>query len=469
MSNKPPLVLWFRRDLRLADNPALSHALSVGAPILPIYIHSPEEEPLSQEGGASRWWLHHSLAALDASLLERGSRLFVFRGPALEVLRRVIAQTGAETVCWNRRYEPDLIKRDTSLKRDLSEAGIRVVSQPGNVLMEPWKIETGSGTPYRVFTPFWKALREKVGPGFLEPAPERIPLPGKLPEALLLENLRLLPTRGWDKAFYEIWQPGEESALKKAKAFLDYPVAAYSDLRDRPAHSGTSRLSAHLVFGEISPHRLLLLAGGPHAPSAEAWIRQLVWRDFAWHLLYHYPHTVSQPLKEEFGRFPIRGVEPGRIAWEKGKTGYPIVDAGMRELWTTGWMHNRVRMIVASFLIKDLFIPWQDGARWFRDTLVDADLANNTLGWQWVAGCGADAAPYFRIFNPVSQSEKFDPDGHYLRRWLPELSGLSGKLIHQPWLAGSLKPKGYPSPIVNHAEAREQALEAYQIMRQGAR
>jgi deoxyribodipyrimidine photo-lyase len=246
-------------------------------------------------------------------------------------------------------------------------------------------------------------------------------------------------------------------------------VAAYSDLRDRPAHSGTSRLSAHLVFGEISPHRLLLLAGGPHAPSAEAWIRQLVWRDFAWHLLYHYPHTVSQPLKEEFGRFPIRGVEPGRIAWEKGKTGYPIVDAGMRELWTTGWMHNRVRMIVASFLIKDLFIPWQDGARWFRDTLVDADLANNTLGWQWVAGCGADAAPYFRIFNPVSQSEKFDPDGHYLRRWLPELSGLSGKLIHQPWLAGSLKPKGYPSPIVNHAEAREQALEAYQIMRQGAR
>lgn len=501
-------ILWFRRDLRLADNPALASALQAGREVIPVFIYCPEEDVAWPMGSASRWWLHHSLVALEGSLRGLGSRLVVRRGPSLECLRDLIRQTGTRQVFWNRQYEPAAIARDKIVKHTLRNDGLEVTSFNGALLYEPWEISRGQGEPYRVFTPFWKALLKSGLDRTISPMPAGLPPVSDGLESLLIEALGLLPKIPWDAGFREVWRPGEQGALERLDEFIAEALAGYAAGRDLPAEAGTSRLSPHLHFGEIGPgqivravlHRLPPADGGEGAGS---FLRELGWREFAHHLLYHFPHTPELPLDERFRKFPWttaqtpgslgisptlpmtpgttdskegRSSEAGRLsptealrAWERGETGIPLVDAGMRELWNTGWMHNRVRMVVASFLVKNLGLHWLEGARWFWDTLVDADLANNTLGWQWVAGCGADAAPYFRIFNPVLQGARFDSSGEYVRRWLPVLARMPDKHIHQPWdaPAGVLEASGirlgidYPSPIVELKASREAALAAY--------
>ena len=459
-------LVWFRRDLRLADNPALLAALARCDRIIPLYIAMPDA---GADGAASRWWLHHSLAALDAALRRRGSALLLRRGPALDVLRECIGAGAVTHLFWNRVHEPEAIARDSSIKQALHADGINVESSNATLLNEPWQILKADGTPYRVFTPYWNAAQKRGFDLALTTAPGTLPpLPPHL-HGDTLAALQLLPRVRWDEGLSAHWQPGEDGAQARLDYFIDTALATYASERDRPDHAGTSCLSPHLHFGEISPRRLLAAVEQHSAAhrdagllqNAESWRRQVIWREFAHQLLYHFPHTATQPLDARFARFPWRGdYREQLIAWQHGNTGIPIVDAGMRELWHTGWMHNRVRMIVASFLTKNLLIPWQEGARWFNDTLVDADLANNTMGWQWVAGCGADAAPYFRIFNPVSQGEKFDPQGNYVRRWLPELAGLPDKHVHQPWTAPQ-PPAHYPPPLVDLKASRERALAAY--------
>lgn len=457
-------LLWFRRDLRLTDNPALVAALAACERVIPLYIR-----PAEEDGAATRWWLHHSLAALEASLQQKGSRLLLRRGDALAVLRTLIRESGATAVYWNRIYEPAAIARDSDIKQALRADGINVTSSNGLLLNEPWQLLKADGSPYRVFTPYWNAAQKRGFDFTLHAAPEALPpVPASL-RGEPLEALQLLPRIRWDDGLAAQWRPGAAGATQRLAEFLDGALAGYAVERDRPDHAGTARLSPHLHHGEISPQRLATAVQQHLAiqrdagltRNAESWLRQLGWREFAQQLLYHFPHTVNEPLDTRFARFPWRRDYAEDLgAWQQGKTGIPIVDAGMRELWHTGWMHNRVRMIVASFLTKNLLIPWQEGAAWFNDTLVDADLANNTMGWQWVAGCGADAAPYFRIFNPLTQGEKFDPQGNYVRRWLPELSYLPDKYIHRPWTAPR-RPAHYPPPLVDLKASRERALQAY--------
>ncbi len=473
-------ILWFRRDLRLADHPALERALRSAERVVPLFILTPEDDGVWTVGSASRWWLHHSLAALDDSLRQLGSRLLIRRGPSLQVLRQVILETGAGQVYWNRLYEPTAIARDKVIKQSLREEGITMGSFNSALLHEPWTVTRGKGEPYKVFTPYWKTL-QRQGLGAAEILPPPIALP-PLPlewKCLSLKELGLLPKIDWYSGLRETWCPGETGALARLDEFIAGALAQYSDNRDRPDHGGTSRLAPHLHFGEIGPrqilaaiHGRLVAAGG--TVGAECFSRQLCWREFAHHLLFHFPHTPENPLDQRFHRFPWNEPDPQKLrAWQRGMTGIPLVDAGMRQLWQTGWMHNRVRMVVASFLVKNLRVHWLEGARWFWDTLVDADLANNTLGWQWVAGCGADAAPYFRVFNPVLQGERFDPQGEYVRRWVPELARLPSRHIHQPWQAPStlLESCGirlgedYPQPIVDLKASREQALAAFKQIR----
>lgn len=463
-------LVWFRSDLRLADNPALTAAVERGQPVIPVFIWSPEEEGRRAPGAASRWWLHQSLRNLDTSLRQRGSRLIVRRGPTLDALRELIAQTRANAVFWNRRYEPALIARDRKIQQALQAGGFSVHTFSSALLFEPHEIRNAAGKPFQVFTPFWKTclkLKKTTKP---QSAPKRIPSPKRWPSSFSLAALKLEPTIDWTRGIRAAWTPGEQGAQAALRRFLQNEVRDYSVKRDRPDVSGTSRLSPHLHFGEIGPRQVWdAMRSGAAAP----YLRQLGWREFAHHLLVHFPHTIDQPLRPEYVRFPWGDNAKALRAWQRGRTGYPIVDAGMRGLWTTGWMHNRVRMIVASFLVKDLLIPWQRGAEWFWDTLVDADLANNTLGWQWVAGCGADAAPFFRVFNPVGQGERFDPNGDYVRRWVPELAKLPTKWIHQPWEAPAAVLRAarvglgrtYPRPIVKHAAARKCALRAFAKMR----
>ena len=470
-----PTILWFRLDLRLADNPALQAALRRGGPILPVFVWAPEEEGGWAPGGASRWWLHQSLRSLANSLENLGSRLILRRGPTCETLVAVARETRADAVVWNRRYEPALVRRDTEVKARLKAAGLTVESYNSALLCEPWTLATRVGKPYQVFTPFWKACQASASPPPPAPAPRRLPAPVKWPPSLELAELKLEPTIDWAGGLRSSWQPGERGAQALLDRFLRAALADYRNERDRPDRMGTSRLSPHLHFGEIGPGQIWHAlreaardAGAQREAAAEWYLRELGWREFAHHLLFHFPHTTDEPLRQEFTRFPWRSDAKALRAWQRGRTGYPLVDAGMRELWHTGWMHNRVRMVVASFLVKHLLIPWQEGAAWFWDTLVDADLANNSLGWQWTAGCGADAAPFFRIFNPVSQGSKFDEQGEYVRRWVPELARVPAQWIHQPWaappqvLAEAEVKLGvtYPLPIVEHAEARKRALEA---------
>lgn len=478
-------LVWFRLDLRLADNPALDAAVRRGGPVVPVFILSPEEEGAWTPGGASRWWLHQSLRALEARLLGAGARLIFRRGPALEVLLALAQETGADAVFWNRRYEPDVTARDANVMATLRGKGFIAESFNGALLHEPWTIRNQSDKPFQVFTPFWKNCLRQLDPAEPLPAPGNLPAPVKWPESLALAALELEPKLEWAKGMHAAWEPGEAGAQSNLDQFLSHAFDQYSEQRNRPDVTGTSRLSPHLHFGEISPrhvwHELKALAA-KRGLSIEQWrssqfLTEVGWREFAHHLLYHFPHTPVEPLRADFRNFPWRKDAQWLRAWQKGLTGYPIVDAGMRELWATGWMHNRVRMIVASFLVKDLLLPWEEGARWFWDTLVDADLAQNTLGWQWTAGCGADAAPYFRIFNPTSQGEKFDPQGHYVGRWCPELARLPDKWVHQPHaapreilsVARVELGRDYPFPIVSHAIAREVALEAFAGMKRGDR
>ncbi len=467
-------LVWFRLDLRLADNPALQAGVQRGA-VVPAFIHAPEEEEPWAPGGAALWWLHQSLALLDAALRELGSRLIVRRGPSLETLSALAQETGATAVFWNRRYEPAVTARDAKIKAALRGAGLEVESFNGALLQEPWTIQNQSGKPFQVFTPFWKHCLTKPDPAEPLPRPRKLNTPEHWPQSLALAALELEPKIKWAEGMCAAWQPGETGAASQLKKFLTAAFSNYTNDRNRPDLIGTSRLSPHLHFGEISP-RQIWHAVRRHADvnGLSSWrpsqfITEVGWREFAHHLLHHFPNTPTEPLRANFKKFPWRKDAEFLAVWQKGQTGYPIVDAGMRELWTTGWMHNRVRMIVASFLVKDLLLSWTNGAAWFWDTLVDADLAQNTLGWQWTAGCGADAAPYFRVFNPISQGEKFDPRGNYVRTWCPELAQLPDKWLHQPWQAppeilaraGIRLGSDYPVPVVSHAIAREVALAAF--------
>lgn len=475
-----PSLVWFRHDLRLDDNPALSAAIERGSAVLPVFIWAPHEEGAWSPGAASRWWLHQSLGRLECDLRSAGARLVIRRGESLAQLRQLIDESGADAVFWNRRYEPSAMARDLSVQQVLRARGIVAESFQGNLLFEPWDIATREGQPFQVFTAFWRAALSRPHPVAPVAAPARLQSPRRWPESLPLGGLGLEPHIDWAAGLRRTWQPGAAAAEQRLQTFLEQAATRYKIGRDYPAESGTSRLSPHLHFGEISPRRiwhelqswLAVARCSGTVEHGETFLKELGWREFAQHLLFHFPHTANQPLRSRFDCFPVDDNRQLLAAWQKGLTGYPIVDAGLRELWHTGWMHNRVRMIVASFLVKDLLAPWQEGAKWFWDTLVDADLANNTLGWQWSAGCGADAAPFFRIFNPVTQSQKFDPQGVYLRRWLPELAALSDKWIHQPWQAPAdiLQQarielgNTYARPLVDHAAARQRALQAFKAI-----
>lgn len=465
--------MWIRQDLRLADNPALAAAAARG-PVVPLFILAPDEEGEWPPGAASRWWLDRSLRALEATLCALGSRLVVRRGPSLDVLHEVARECSATRVVWNRRYEPASIARDRTVKQGLRADGLEAASCNSSLLLEPWENGKDDGTPYRVFTPFWKAMLRRAAVPAPLPSPARLDAPTAWPRSDSIDDLGLLPRIDWAAGMREAWTPGETGAHAALGRFLRDGIASYESARDVPSRTGTSRLSPHLHFGEIGPrqvwHAVRDLAAERADPrfdaAADAWLRQIAWREFGHHLLYHFPRTPTEPLRPEFARFEWSDDDELLAKWQRGLTGYPIVDAGMRELWRTGWMHNRVRMIVASFLVKDLRLPWQEGARWFWDTLVDADLASNTLNWQWAAGCGADAAPYFRIFNPVLQGRKFDPAGEYVRRHVTELRDHSARTIHSPWESGD-GARGYPPPMVDHKQAREEALAAYEAVRRG--
>ena len=440
-----PIILWFRQDLRLADHAALTAAIEKGVPVIPVFLWCPEEEGEWMPGAASRWWLHQSLGSLERALIEKGSRLIIRRTKdSAAELHKLIKESGATAVYWSRRYEPLVIARDQLIKQNLRDAGIEARSFNAALLVEPWDVQNNSGKPFQVFTPYWRKVSATLELPKPLATPARIPAPSTWPASTELDALKLLPKIHWYSGMQETWRPGEHGAMQHLDRFLDTSVANYGETRNLPAQSGTSRLSPHLHFGEISPRQIWHTAAKWRSSQFMA---EIGWREFAHHLLYHFPRTTNEPLRLEYQKFPWRDDAKQLHAWQRGRTGVPLVDAGMRELWHTGWMHNRVRMVVASFLVKNLRLHWLEGARWFWDTLVDADLASNTLGWQWAAGCGADAAPYFRVFNPESQAEKFDPQSEYIQRWI----------------GGN---KNYPSsPIVDLKESRAAAIAAWQTLR----
>ena len=463
-----PVLVWFRRDMRVGDNPALTAAAQSGRPIIPVYVH---DEGIS-EGGAARWWLHHSLGALGKDLQRLGAPLVLLKGDASSALETLAASTGAEAVYFNRASPPVEADREAQITSRLQRRGVIGHGYDAALLFPPGAIRNKSGGNFKVFTAFWKACL-----AFPDPAPS-IPAPAELngwkgPIATNeVDALRLLPTGvDWTAGLHQAWVPGEANAQRRLTDFLeDNVICRYDGDRDRPDRDGTSRLSPHLAFGEISVRTVWRAVRTMCEPGegVTRFLTELGWREFCYDLLRHNPSLADAPLRSEFLAFPWKNDRAAIKAWRKGQTGYPIVDAGMRQLWQTGWMHNRVRMITASFLVKHLLCPWQEGERWFRDSLVDADPANNPAGWQWVAGCGADAAPFFRIFNPVLQGERFDPDGHYVRNYVPELAGLPARWIHQPWKASPLElaaagvrlGKDYPHPIVDYGRARDLALSA---------
>lgn len=464
-------IVWFYRDLRLGDHPALGTACARHERIVPLFIADEATDNDWSIGAASRWWLHHSLQRLDESLRQRGSRLIVRRGDPPEVLKTLARETGVEAVYWCRRHEPDIRERDAGIASALKKDGLEVHVTGGNLLFEPDAVSNQSGEPYRVFTPFWKALLAQSGTiAEPEPAPDGLPEVDPAIESEAIDALKLLPGIPWDGGLRENWTPGEAGAQERIEAFLGGGAQAYAQKHDRADLPGSSRMSPHLAWGEISPRQIWWRVQQARAGAGgESYLREVGWREFSYHLLWHFPETTTHSLDPRFNAFEWRDDKAALQAWQRGLTGIPMVDAGMRELWHTGWMHNRLRMVAASFLTKNLLIPWQKGSRWFWDTLVDADLANNTQGWQWTAGCGADAAPYFRIFNPVKQAEKADPDGDYVRRWIPELSAIPDNYLQQPWKApakvldeaGVKLGRDYPEPIVDLLVTRRRALERF--------
>ncbi|MEO5373845.1 MAG: DNA photolyase family protein [Alphaproteobacteria bacterium] len=471
----PPVIVWLRRDLRIDDNPALVAAAESGGPVIPVYIHDEDTAGRWAVGGAGRWWLGRSLAALAGVLAERGASLVLRRGVAAAVIADLVAETGARAVVWNRCHEPFAVARDAAIAEALAARGIAVRAFDAALLHDPGRVATRSGGPFQSFAQFWRECQSLPPPGPPLAAPARFTGPERLVLSEELVALGLAPSRpDWAEGLASAWSPGSVSAVARLEEFIDRRLAAYHLTRNDPDRGGTSRLSPHLGVGEISPRQVVhaIHTRGEGLP-AEPFLRELYWREFSYHLLHHRPDMPDVPLRPEFADFPWAedSEESESLArWTAGRTGYPIVDAGMRALWHTGWMHNRARLIVASFLVKDLLLPWQLGEAWFWESLVDADLAVNAVNWQWVAGCGVDAAPYFRIFNPVLQGEKFDPRGRYVRRWLPELEHMPDMFIHRPWeappavlaKAGVVLDRDYPRPIVDHALARRRALSAYQ-------
>jgi len=474
-NKKKPVIVWFRQDLRLTDNPALAAAAEMNAPILPLYILDDESPGEARMGAASRWWLHHSLNALNESL---DGCLLCLEGNAATVLPRLAKNIDAEAVFWNRCYEPWRIDRDKRIKGGLIKGGFKVRSFNASLLFEPPSVTKADGTPYRVFTPFYRK-------GCLESAPApRRPLANQRDLSLYSErggetvdDLGLLPSIPWYTGMEAEWTPGEAGAEAKLDAFLSYGISDYKEGRNRPDRPYVSRLSPHLHFGEISPNSIWYAAKKLEdkeelTRDLDHFLSELGWREFSYYLLYYWPSLPTENLQAKFNRFPWQNNPQHLELWQRGMTGYPIVDAGMRELWQTGYMHNRVRMIVGSFLVKNLLLDWRHGAAWFWDTLVDADLANNSAGWQWIAGCGADAAPYFRVFNPVTQGNKFDPEGDYVRRYVPEVAELPDKYLHSPWEApedvlaeaGVALGDTYPRPLVELKASRERALEIFKSL-----
>lgn len=468
--SEQPIIVWLKRDLRIDDNPCLLRAAESGAPVVPVFIWAPHEEAPWEPGAASRWWLHHSLLAFEKQLNSLGLRLILRKGNSFDVLQEMITATSAQAVFCNASLEPATRRRDQALADKLS-VPLRIF--PGNLLTDPVRILSKTGNPYQVFTPYWTSW--SAGEVVREPvdAPSHMVPVKKWPRSEAIEDLDLLPHLNWAGGIEAAWKPGEDSAQKQLDYFVDEIVSGYDTSRDILGEDGVSQLSPYLHFGEISVRRVWHTVRASRKRNATndgalAFLKELGWREFAHYCLCHFPTIAEQPMRKEFARFPWRTDTHSLRLWQKGRTGFPLIDAAMRQLWTTGWMHNRARMAVASFLCKDLMISWQDGARWFWDTLVDADLANNTLGWQWSAGCGPDAAPYFRIFNPVLQSKRFDPRGKYIRRWVPELAGLDDRSIHDPahapplvrQAAGVELGETYPHPIVEHDQARRRALAA---------
>jgi deoxyribodipyrimidine photo-lyase len=463
-------ILWFRQDLRLDDHDAVLAAAARGE-VVPVYVWDPEGDGRWAPGGASRWWLDRSLRSLASALEAVGTRLVVRRGDSASMLAALAKEVGSDRVIASRRFEAAAIEQERSVSKALLAIGASLDLHLTSLLFAPESIRSGSGEPYRVFTPYWRTCLKATGE-IAKPreAPKHLAPPKRMPRGDSIDSLGLAPTIPWDAGLAEMWTPGEGGARARLSTFGRAAIDDYGAGRDRPEIAGTSLLSPHLHFGEISPRRVWHRFASREGRSADAdkFLAEIGWREFAHHVLVAFPRTSDRPLRSEFERFPWRRDAKSLRAWQRGETGYPMVDAGMRQLWRTGWMHNRVRMIVASFLVKHLLLSWNSGAEWFWDTLVDADLASNTLGWQWSGGCGADAAPYFRIFNPVLQGEKFDPDGAYVRRWVPELAKVPRKFVHRPWeappetlrAAGVALGRDYPRPIVDHAMARARALEA---------
>ncbi|MGK0176914.1 MAG: deoxyribodipyrimidine photo-lyase [Lentimonas sp.] len=461
-------LVWFRNDLRLADNSALATAIEKGDPIIPVFIWAPEECGSWPLGGASKWWLHNALKHLQADLEAQDLKLILRSGASLEVLRALIAETGASRVFWNRRYEQPQRNVDAEVKRKLRAEGIEVESFNSNLLNEPHTVATGSGQPYKVYTPYWKKVKERVIEEPVECDLKAAKSPESWPKSDILDSFELMPKEEWYKTMQPLWDVSEVGAQSRLDLFLKDAADDYDTARDLPNVEGTSSLSPYLRWGQIGPRQVVaalkktcdLSRTGP-----QVYLKEIYWREFAYNVLYHFPETPNKPLRLEYEDFPWENNDETLRKWQKGRTGYPIVDAGMRQLWETGWMHNRVRMIVSSLLVKHLLQDWRSGALWFWDTLLDADLASNTLGWQWSGGCGADAAPYFRVFNPILQGQKFDPDGTYVKRYVPELRDLPVEYIHEPWKASQSERESagadvYPDPIIDHKAGRERALAA---------
>lgn len=466
-------IIWFRQDLRLTDNPAYINACNNHDVIIPLYIN---DSKASLKDKAQGWWLHHSLISLHKSLKKLGLNLVLRSGNPIKVFKELTSQLDIATIYWNRCYDPIIINRDEEIELIMQQRGVRVISSNGSLLIDPCAIKNKKGDFFKVFTPFWRHCLQKIS------IPEMMHFSGSVKGLDIpsdcISDWELKPSSpDWAVGFSNYWQPGEDGAEKKLDDFISNILSNYKLNRDIPALNATSKLSAHLHFGEISPWSILRevekakLHEQCNISSAEHFLSEMGWREFSYYLLYHSPTITHENFRKEFDFFPWHFNEYYFECWKKGTTGYPLIDAGMRELWQTGYMHNRVRMISASFLTKNLLIDWRIGADWFLNTLLDADLANNSVSWQWVAGSGIDAAPYFRIFNPVLQSEKFDSSGEYIRKWVPELSKVNKKYIHKPWMFNRFETGltigiDYPKPIVSHIDSRKKALGYYKLLKE---